>query len=195
MRAVGGPGSQHGCWLLTYLFRAHPLHLCHYQQWHSQKAKQKEKHLLLTATTLHGSRSKLPLIGSRFEINVSGRSSLTNHRAPLQGAPDALAAATPKTSASGGKCLNPTASSICRNIISLGKKKGHHPIYVDQMCRCGIKAATDYAAWPFCPGAFGQWNALESLWWRRTECGSSLIQRVPTHREQRGWVPADSYCC
>lgn len=82
VRAVGGPGSQHGCWLLTYLFRAHPLHLCHYQQWHSQKAKQKEKHLLLTAAPLHRSHSKLPLIGSR--LGESGRFALTFHIARLE---------------------------------------------------------------------------------------------------------------
>lgn len=152
MRAVGGPGSQHGCWLLTYLLRAHPLHLCHYQQWHSQKEKQKEKHLLLTAMTLHISHSNLPFIGSR--LGESARFALTFQGASvaqvwqiarLETAPagdtDALTAMTPKTSASRGKCLNLTVSSICCRIISLEKRSSSY------LCRSNVSLRNQSRHW------------------------------------------------
>lgn len=174
--AVGGHRSS--AWQLAYLFRAHPLHLCHYQQRQCQKGKQKEKHLLMTAPTPRRRESKTPLIESWLGesrcvicINISAcapRSSSTKLQdrrlvdaVHLQQEANPRRSDDPKkTPASGGEYLLLTEIHGPFTAASFPWKRTGCLISADQMCFREIKAATDYALWPFCPGAFWQWSLL-----------------------------------
>lgn len=125
----------------------------------------------MTAMTLHGRDSKMPLIESQLGeshhvicINVSGCtrcSSLTNcrtggllMRCTCRGC-NRFHSDDPKNFCIQRKIA--TSDRVPRPLsiaASFPWKQTYCLIYVDQMCCCEIKAATDYALWPFCPGTF-----------------------------------------